>query len=458
MSDIWYTLPEHVELWKRDNYCLLVDRRLMDVRVLHPSDAVVLSLLDGETGFKELTDLISYVYRLPQMDARSLIDAVFKKTKSFLALSNEPRKGVRRYNPKTFVYPGFDEPPGFREPLESPLSMSVAFTRRCNFECRYCYLGSGPQLMYDLAKDVTLNLIKEAGEIGIALVYIAGGEPLLYPHICEVISAITKGGMVTSFSTNGSLLDDKMVHRLLDAGLESIQVSLDSPTAETHHFLTRTKHTFERVLSVIRVLKSYEVWVRTRSVITPYNWHLVGDLIDLLIDLGVDRIVITPEQTGSCNSKSLTLRNRLSTVQTLEVRQIVKEKASQYADRSIVFGDAEAPWQGMRDIIRCGNVFSSFVVHPTGEVNICEMIYDAPKFSYGNVYESSIKDIWLGPAHRRLLLETLNLSNIDRECSRCKFLAYCRTGCFNLSRAHQGSFFKKDPRCPGPDKIRSQEL
>ncbi len=212
MTDIWYTLPEHVELWKRNKYCLLVDRKLIDIRVLHPSEAVVLSLLDGEIGFNELTFLVSYVYRLPQTDARSLIDAVFQKTESFLAFSHKPRKGVRRYNPKTFVFPGLDEPPGCREPLESPLSMNLALTRRCNFACRYCYLGSGRQPTHDLPKDIALNLIKEAEEMGIARVYLASGEPLLYPHICEVVSAITKGGMVTSFSTNGSLLDDKMVH------------------------------------------------------------------------------------------------------------------------------------------------------------------------------------------------------------------------------------------------------
>jgi len=458
MTDIWYTLPEHIELRKHDKYCLLVDRRRIELRVLHPSEAMVLSLLDGETGFKELTFLVDYVYRLPQSDAQSLIDAVFEKTKPFLAFSYKPQKGVRRYNPKTFVYPGRDEPIGFREPFESPLSMYLALTKRCNFKCRYCYLGSDHQFTRDLPKNVALDLIRQAEEMGITLVYLAGGEPLLYPHICEVVSAITKGGMVTSFSTNGSLLDDRTIHHLSDAGLESIQVSLDCPAEETHHFLTRTKNTFGRVLSGIRTLKSCGIWVRTRSVVTQHNWHLVGDLIDLLIELGVDRIGINPEQPGSCDSKSLALRNKISTTQAMEVRQTIKEKASQYTGRPIAFGDAEAPWQGIRDIVRCGNIFSSFVVHPTGEVNVCEMIHDVPELSYGNVHESSLKDIWLGPAHQRLLQGTVNLSNIDRDCSRCRFLAYCRTGCFNHSRALRGGFFKKDPRCPGPEKVRSQRL
>ena len=451
MMNNCYTLPDHVELRKRDDCCFVLDRNRASVLPLHPSEAFVLSLLDGETGYKELTFLVSKTYRISEIKAQFLIDSVFRKANRYL--SSEQKAGVRRYNPKTFIFRCSHENPGYDQPLETPLVLNIALTRRCNFRCRYCYLDFDLQPARDLRKDVALELIQEAGDMGVAVIGLSGGEPLLYHNICEIVSAIIERGMVPLISTNGSLLDSRMVDNLLNAGLQAIQVSLDAPTAENHHFLTQTKNTFELVLSGIRMLKSHGIWVRVKSVITPYNCSLVAGLIDLLVSMGVDEINIALESAHSCESKSTNSFHRLSTTEIAVVRRTVEKKTREYNKCPIIFTDIEKEWQGPQDIIRCGNLFSSLVVHPTGNVSVCEMIENAPELSYGNIYESSIKKIWLNSAHRQLLNLTMSPSRIDKSCSMCQHLAYCRTGCFNLSKLSKGNFFSKDPRCPGPVKM-----
>jgi len=447
----WYSLQEHAELRKRGSYCLLVDGRLQDFWVLHPSEALVLSLLDGELDVNELTFLMAETYRLSSSDARCRVDAVLERTKPALCVSREPHRHVRRYDPEAFVFPGFDKRPGHTEPLESPAAIDLMLTARCNFACRYCYFRSGQRLTPDLSLDLALSAFEEAADMGVALVNLGGGEPLLYPHISELVSAIREAGMaLAAFSTNGLLLHEKMIRDLLSAGLESIQVSVDSPNAETHDYLTRTRGTLEPVLQGVRSLKAHEAWVRTRSVIGPANCDEVADLIDLLAELGVDRIDIGPEESGSCEVQCPKAVDTLTEAQAAQVRRTVKNKADQYGDRVISYHDNEAPWKKGQVRVRCGNLYASCVICPTGNVTLCEMTCNTPELSYGNLRRQSLRDVWLGPAHQRLLEKTADPSRVDKECAVCGLLPYCRTGCFNLSEVHKGDFFAKDPRCRGP--------
>jgi radical SAM protein with 4Fe4S-binding SPASM domain len=289
--------------------------------------------------------------------------------------------------------------------------------------------------------------------MGVVAIILSGGEPLLYDDVCEVIAAITELNMVPVISTNGSFLGSEMIEGLISAGLESIQVSLDAPNAEIHHFLTRTRNTFRTVLSGIQSLKSHGFYVRTNSVMTRHNYSSVGDLIDLLVDIETNEIVITIQRPGSCESKTMNSASELGEREIEYVCQKVGEKEDENHGQSRFQLNVEREWRGPQDIIRCGNLHSSLVIHPSGNVSICEMIENVPELSHGNVFESSLKEIWRGPSHQNLLDLTVDPSHIDKGCSQCENLDYCRTGCFNLSRLSKGDFFGKDPRCPGASEI-----
>ena len=61
-----------------------------------------------------------------------------------------------------------------------------------------------------------------------------GGEPLLRKDLIEVLEYATKKGIRTGFATNGFFLDEKVARKIKDAGISSIQVSLDG-TEEIHN-------------------------------------------------------------------------------------------------------------------------------------------------------------------------------------------------------------------------------
>ena len=245
-----------------------------------------------------------------------------------------------------------------------------------------------------------------------------------------------------------------MADKLLNAGLEGIQVSLDAPSASLHHFLTGSENTFDRVVAGIRMLKARGLWVRIRSVVMSHNWNAMAELVDLLAELDVDEVAMSTQVTGSCNRKGDTKTEQLGKMELESLKKMISKKSVRYPGCGLLFTERESPWQVRKDIIPCGGPMGGFVVHPSGEVTICEMLRDDPEISMGNIHTSSIKDMWLGQRHQHFLKEITNTSRIDKACAKCESLDHCRTGCFNLSKAVYGDYYKMDPRCPGPETLK----
>lgn len=121
--------------------------------------------------------------------------------------------------------------------LQRPLrDLRISVTDRCNFRCRYCMPEElfGPDHLF-LQKDQRLSfeeitrLTRIFASLGVEKIRITGGEPLLrkeLPHLIRMLRSIEGVNDVT-LTTNGSLLA-KHAEELKDAGLERINVSLDS--------------------------------------------------------------------------------------------------------------------------------------------------------------------------------------------------------------------------------------
>ena len=82
-------------------------------------------------------------------------------------------------------------------------------TSKCNYECKFChYKNLGDcHLPFDDGKKVILKL-KNAG---MEKINFAGGDPLLHPRLLDYCAYAKELGMIVSISTNGSLLNSKLI-------------------------------------------------------------------------------------------------------------------------------------------------------------------------------------------------------------------------------------------------------
>lgn len=129
--------------------------------------------------------------------------------------------------------------------------MRISITDRCNLRCVYCMPSDGIPLMNPdniLRYEELLRIIKICVSHGITKVRLTGGEPLVRKGIIEFIRSIAsiKGIDDLSLTTNGVLLKGYALE-LKDAGLNRVNVSLDSLKKERFKNITRSDN-LENVL------------------------------------------------------------------------------------------------------------------------------------------------------------------------------------------------------------------
>ena len=122
--------------------------------------------------------------------------------------------------------------------------LRISVTDRCNFRCVYCrsanpetHMPSGELLTWDEYERLARILVT----MGIRKVRVTGGEPLVRPGVEDFIARLKALGVRdVSITTNGHLLAERC-DRLVAAGLDRINISLDSLHREKFERITRTK-------------------------------------------------------------------------------------------------------------------------------------------------------------------------------------------------------------------------
>jgi cyclic pyranopterin phosphate synthase len=148
--------------------------------------------------------------------------------------------------------------------------LRVSVTSRCNFRCQYC-MPTTPFSWVPkedlLSYEEMFEFIKLGIDNGIKKVRITGGEPLIREELHLFIKMIKSyaPNIDLSLTTNGYFLSDT-AHRLKDAGLDRINISLDSLDASIAKTISQ-KDTLSTVLDGISQAKSVGLKIKLNSVI-----------------------------------------------------------------------------------------------------------------------------------------------------------------------------------------------
>ncbi|MCK5077100.1 MAG: radical SAM protein [Calditrichia bacterium] len=122
--------------------------------------------------------------------------------------------------------------------------LRISVTDRCNLRCTYCMPEEGISLINHkdiLTFEEIYEVTKEAVNLGVTKVRLTGGEPLVRHGIIDLVAMIGKINGIKDFAmtTNGALLE-KYAGQLKEAGLQRVNISLDTIDPERYHNLTRT--------------------------------------------------------------------------------------------------------------------------------------------------------------------------------------------------------------------------
>lgn len=133
----------------------------------------------------------------------------------------------------------------------------ISITDRCNLRCKYCVNEEFPFVPHPeiLRYEEIIRFVRLCAELGVSKVRLTGGEPLVRNDIEFLLREINKVEGITdiSLTTNGVLLGEK-IHRLKEAGLKRVNISLDSFKRERFAYITGVD-AYDRVLESISLAK-----------------------------------------------------------------------------------------------------------------------------------------------------------------------------------------------------------
>ena len=118
------------------------------------------------------------------------------------------------------------------------ISLRITITNRCNENCIYCHHDGMVSSKDEMTPDEIYRICRVAKNIGVRKIRLSGGDPLVRKDIVEIVDRIAslEFGDI-SLTTNGVLLD-KYAQDLKDAGLDRVNVSLDTLNRDTYKFVT----------------------------------------------------------------------------------------------------------------------------------------------------------------------------------------------------------------------------
>lgn len=165
---------------------------------------------------------------------------------------------------------------------ERPIvSLRITLTNRCNVNCLYCHHDGMVKSRDEMTADELYTICKIAKKLGVKKIRLSGGEPLLKKDIVEIVEKIASLNFKDiSMTTNGILLE-KYAQDLKDAGLDRVNVSLDTLDRKTFEFITKKDYLEDAKRGIIKAVEVGLYPVKINMVIMKdINQNEIDDMFE----------------------------------------------------------------------------------------------------------------------------------------------------------------------------------
>ena len=316
-----------------------------------------------------------------------------------------------------------------------PLSLLAELTYRCNLQCPYCYNPLDLKVYGDeLTADEWCRVVDEAAELGVLQLHLSGGEPTLREDDCCAIVRRARGReLYTNLITQGTFLDDTLLDRLIEAGLDHVQISIQGPHAALADAIAGAR-VHERKLEALRRVLRRDVAVTLNYVLHARNIDTVDEAIALAQTLGVRRLELANTQFYGW-----ALRNRAALLPTREqverAAATVEEARGRLAGRMEITYVLADYYEQFPKPCMSGWGQKFMTVTPDGRVLPCPAASAINALRFDNVRERPLSDIWEHSSAFEAYRGTAWMPQPCRSCERrevdwggCRCQAFLLTG------------------------------
>jgi len=301
-----------------------------------------------------------------------------------------------------------------------PMHVSLELTNKCNLICRYCYNESSPDKKDFLIQPI--KVLQKLYELGTELIELTGGEPLLHPEICKILSFACQKFSLTALLTNGCLINEEIIEILKEYRNKCIvQVSLHGSTPEKAEKTNGVRKAFFKIIKAIENLSKEGIVVRVGMVIDTLE--KIDDIENTLIlakNLGATYFqVSTALPLGRANGLEIKfIEKNISKLEYILIS--LYQKYYPFFTSKV---ELEMEEFGINESHNCGAGYKSVTIGPEGRIRVCSL--SAGDFcTIGKVNYSSDKDLIRLSAQKTNLFSKLEAPN-KKICNNCKEISYC---------------------------------
>jgi radical SAM protein with 4Fe4S-binding SPASM domain len=304
----------------------------------------------------------------------------------------------------------------------APYRMDLALTYRCNNDCAHCY-NARERNFPELDTEQWKRILDQLWSLGVPHIVFTGGESTLRNDLPELIAHAESNGQITGLNTNARrLADEKYVQKLLKAGLDHVQITVESCDEQIHDGMMRAKGAYKQTIRGLKNVLSTRLYVMTNTTMLHTNVHKIPDTLDFLAELGVPTIGLNALIYAG---QGLTVGTGLQESELQPILDMAVKKTSEHGQRLIWYTPTQYcnfdPTQSNLGVKGCTASLYSMCIESNGDVIPCQSYYH----SLGNLLTDSWDSIW----NHKLSVQLRERRGLPAKCEGCPIIAECGGGC-----------------------------
>jgi molybdenum cofactor biosynthesis enzyme MoaA len=287
-----------------------------------------------------------------------------------------------------------------------PSQIMVDITEVCNLACIHCthpeFKKSKIYTKAMLDEELNHKMVQEVAKYGKGktayIRYTSNGEPLVHPKSYDIIyDAVKNSGTKVTLTTNGTILNEKRIKKLMNTGLHMIDVSIDAFNDDTYKKIRINGDLKVTRKNVINLLKfKNEINANTKIIVSfveqSSNSSEVEEFKNFWNDQGTDEVLIRRLHTNSGSNLVNDKTNNLSSYQN--------KKENDSSRRACLY-----PWERV-------------VLTAKGYLAFCPTDWFG-KTIIADYREETIKNVWQGSFYKELRNEHLSCKFKNEFCKNC---------------------------------------
>lgn len=261
-------------------------------------------------------------------------------------------------------------------------------TLRCNVvpRCPFCNNKAAPGIPSDMTVEILEQIVEQCMEVGTQRISLTGGEPLIHPDTLTFLDMMesAKSGL-SNFATNGDLLTDDMLQKVLNTGCERISISYYDKSQK------------DKITRLLWMLDDNDIYVNVNSVLTPENYDYFEELVCEAAEYDCVKTVCKFNPHPFSFVKDHDVTDALKDAKARDLFKLQQQLKDQGNKTSIWLFERPQDFFALTDDIpgleyrKCGACRGTYIgVTPEGNVRLCAYRIDPV---IGNVMDTTLKEL-----------------------------------------------------------------